>query len=192
MKKHKPETIEKRTEKAFGKKVYLIGIDVNGDYIWLEEAKFDCGWYWGYGYIETYTNNKHPEKSKDINSHRHFDGCIAAYKHKDGEFIHHPNANPDLMFTTLTRDESWKLGEYMRTAKSLDESARVFHIGGSHVTSCKEESKLIKNDEMGDKINEVMLPHLFKLIDKLLTPVDTDPLPLDNTGTGKTGSIRVQ
>ena len=165
------KTLDKRTEEAFGKKVYLIGIDVNGDYIWLEAPKWDCGWYWGFGYIETYTNNKHPEKSNDISSHSHFNHCIAGYKHKDGEYIHHPHANPDLAITTLTPRESWLLAEYMKTFYTLSESAEVFGRGGSHVCSESPAQKnIIKDDAICEKINKKMLPELFKLIDNLLSP----------------------
>jgi len=62
----------KKTKKhAFGKDVYLLGKDKHGIYYWLESPKWDCGWYWGFGYIETYTNNKQPQLAKDINSHEH-------------------------------------------------------------------------------------------------------------------------
>ena len=164
------KTLDKRTEEAFGKKVYLIGMNMDGDYIWLEEPKWDCGWYWGFGYIETYTNNKHPEKSKDIDSHSHFNSCIAGYKHKDGEYIHHPHANPDLAITTLTPRESWLLAEYMKTYYTLKESAGVFNRGGSHLTSCDDQRDLIQDKGIEDKINTHSLPELFKLIDRLLSP----------------------
>ena len=38
--------IKKRVDKAFGKDVYLLGIDQYNEYVWLEAPKWDCGWYW--------------------------------------------------------------------------------------------------------------------------------------------------
>jgi hypothetical protein len=66
------ELINKKTYTAFNKNVYLIGVTDDNVYIWLEEPSWDCGWYWGFGYLETYTNNRYPHLSKDINSHSHF------------------------------------------------------------------------------------------------------------------------
>lgn len=42
-----------------------------------------CGWYWGMGYITTYTNEKNPKRSRDISSLTHlpsywslFSNCV--------------------------------------------------------------------------------------------------------------------
>lgn len=61
--------MKRNVSKAFGKTVYLIGADIYGIKYWLEAPSFDCGWYWGFGYIRTYTNNNNPANSRDINSH---------------------------------------------------------------------------------------------------------------------------
>ena len=53
--KKQPETLKKRKSHAFGKDCYLIGRDKYGDLIWLEAAKWDCEWYWGFGYTHTGT-----------------------------------------------------------------------------------------------------------------------------------------
>ena len=37
---------------------YLLGRDEEGINYWLEEPSWDCGWYWGFGYVETYTTNE--------------------------------------------------------------------------------------------------------------------------------------
>ena len=68
--------MEKQTLTIFGKKNYLLGTDQNGRKLFLVAPSWDCGWYWGFGYIETYTNNRHPERSKDIASHNHFDSLF--------------------------------------------------------------------------------------------------------------------
>jgi hypothetical protein len=70
--------IKKEQNFAFGKDVFLLGQDKEGIKYWLEAPKFDCGWYWGFGYVETYTNNDNPGKAKDINSHQHIDSSFIA------------------------------------------------------------------------------------------------------------------
>ena len=68
--------MKKQKNHAFGKDIYLLGKD-NGDTLyWLEAGSWDCKWYWGFGYVETYTNNNHPSRSRDISSHQHFDSLF--------------------------------------------------------------------------------------------------------------------
>jgi len=64
--------MEKKTSEAFGKKIWLLGRNEYGEHVWMEEPTWDCGWYWGSGYLETYTNDRSPKNSRDISSHSHF------------------------------------------------------------------------------------------------------------------------
>jgi hypothetical protein len=59
---------------VFGRDIYLLGTDKQGIKYWLESPKWDCNWYWGFGYIETYIDNNSPKISEDISSHSHFNG----------------------------------------------------------------------------------------------------------------------
>ena len=70
------KTIKKQKSNAFNKDIYLIGKDKDGVKYWLEAPSWDCGYYWGFGYVETYTNNNNPSKAKDITSHQHLDSLI--------------------------------------------------------------------------------------------------------------------
>ena len=69
-------TLAKKQSKAFGKDIYLLGEDQDGIKYWLQSPSFDCGWYWGFGYIMTYTNNRRPDLAKDIDSHQHIEGLL--------------------------------------------------------------------------------------------------------------------
>ena len=40
--------MNKRVSKAFGKKIFLLGRNKYGENVWLEEARWDCDWYWGF------------------------------------------------------------------------------------------------------------------------------------------------
>ena len=60
------ELIKKEKDHAFGKDVYLLGKDAEGVKYWLESPSWDCGWYWGFGYVETYQRNWRPSLARDI------------------------------------------------------------------------------------------------------------------------------
>ena len=171
------KTIKKQKDHAFGKDVYLLGIK-DDKKVWIEAPRWDCGWYWGFGYIEIYTN-KTPSNSRDILSSSHWDGSIVGqmekYSHEKGcfvkgEYVHHLNDNTDFSASVLTEKESWLLAEYMKTFYTLRKTAELYHLGGSGVTTCEKEGKLLKDTGLAEMINKQQLPALFKLIIELLTP----------------------
>ena len=155
--------MEKQVKKAFGKDVYLLGADKEGTRYWLEKASWNCGWYWGFGYIETYTNNENPNLSRDISSHQHFDGL----------FLNGPKMCKDIFDeffeeTPLNDSERWKLLELMQTIYTLKEYSEVVYRGGSHITA-NPVKELIKNQEEYNRINKVVLPQLFEEVYKILS-----------------------
>lgn len=99
----------------FGKEVYLIGINEDGEKVFLEEPSWDCGWYWGFGYLETYTNNRQITRSRDIQSHSHFQ-----------DFDENSSLNPYHVLTdcVLSFEELQILKGLVRQAKQLGEEAR--------------------------------------------------------------------
>ncbi len=58
--------MQKQMDHAFNKDVYLLGKDSEGISYWLEAPSWDCGWYWGFGYVETYRSNRKPSTARDI------------------------------------------------------------------------------------------------------------------------------
>ena len=154
--------MEKRVAKAFGKKNYLIGKDNNGICYWLEEASWDCDWYWGFGYVRTYTNNEYPEKSRDINCHCHFDKLFFKGNMMSKDMF-------DIFFVECVLDEKekWKLLELMKTFYTMKDYSELICRGGSHYTDnpVKED---IKNEDEYRRINEIVLPKIFEEIYKLL------------------------
>lgn len=159
--------ISKKTNNAFGKKIFLLGRDAEGINYWLEEAKWDCGWYWGFGYVETYTNNKNPNLSKDIESHSHIDSSFMG-QIRD-KYVHNIFDAPTLVETTFTEKEGWLLSELFKTYYNLRKSAEVFDRGSSHVTE-NPLSDDIKDDKIVHKINTYLLPKIFDKIYEILTP----------------------
>lgn len=156
--------MKKQTTIAFRKKVYLLGADAEGTKYWLEAPSWDCNWYYGFGYIETYTNNNHPEKARDIYSHQHFDSL----------FLNKPQVSAFDVFktffkeTTLNDNEIWTLIDYMISFYTLKKAAATLGRGYSHIT---EKAKLeeTKSVEIAKEINEKILPAIFKQIDIMLS-----------------------
>lgn len=157
--------MKKEKRRAFGKEIYLLGREKNGKKCYLEQASWDCNWYWGFGYIETYTNDKSPETSRDIDSHRHFDGLFLDKNIFDSfkDFFEE---------TPLTNDEIWQLLGYMKEFYTMREYADLLH-SGNHITSkaknIKEEKNETENIKEYNRINQILLPELFEKIYKLLT-----------------------
>lgn len=155
------KTIKKVVKHAFGKDVYLLGIDKEGIAYWLEQPTWDCGWYWGCGYVETYTNNLHPDKSRDIDSHQHFDGMFLDKNMFDywHEFFEE---------STLNNEEIWQLWDYMKSIYTLKATAKLVGRGYSYVTE-KTKCEAVKDTELCKRINVEMLPALFERVKQLLT-----------------------
>lgn len=155
--------MKKRECRAFGKKIYLLGTDNENKNIWLVEPSWDCGWYWGFGYLQTYTNNKNPNLAKDIASHTHFDSEILK-----GLSFSYNNFKSYFKETVLKDNEIWELCDYMKTFYTLKETAELFGRGYSHQTE-RAKIDLLKDEKMVEKINKELLPALFEKIIKLLS-----------------------
>ena len=63
--------IEKQTVKYLNKTAYLLGERKDGEKVYLQAGSWDCGWYWGYGYLEIYNKPR-----TDIVEHYHFDSLL--------------------------------------------------------------------------------------------------------------------
>lgn len=147
--------LNKTKKFAFGKNIYLLGVDADGIYYWLESGKFECNWYWGFGYVETYTNNKNPNLARDITSHQHFDGlffnknkcCYDMFK----EFF---------IDTPFTDNEIWKICELMKSFYIARQYSDMLHVGGAHYTT-NPAKETIKNDVEYKRINNIVIPEIL-------------------------------
>ena len=148
--------IKKETKKVFNKNNYLLG-KRNGVKIWLEEASWNCNWYWDFGYIEEYN-----KKYTDINSHTHFS------KFLNGEYIEGFKKQFDGV--TLCDADLWKLFEYMKQFYILREYADTMYRSGANYTTVDNLKKhKIENIAEYERINKILLPELFQKIYKLLS-----------------------
>ena len=154
----------KKKSHAFGKDVYLLGVDHEGTHYWLEEAKWDCGWYWGGGYVETFTNDEHPGQSRDINSHSHFDSMF--FKgNKNG----YDAFKEFFAYTPFTNNELWQICELMKAFYLARQYSDMLFTGGAHYTSnpAKETIQCLK--EYG-RINNEVIPALMKALYEVMSP----------------------
>ena len=158
--------MEKRVELAFGKKQYLLGSDDQGVLYWLEEGKWSCDWYWSLGYVETFTINDSPRRSRDISSHQHFDGLffysrehsVTVYKSFFKEHV-------------LSDKEIWTLMELMHSLYTLKSYSNLLHRGFSGQTT-NECSDIIKNNSEYERINKVVIPAILEKVYAILSPVN--------------------
>lgn len=170
--------ILKRQSQAFGKNVYLLGKDSEGIKYWLEAPKFECGWYWGFGYVETYQRNSDPQYAKDIDSHSHISGLLGTQERYDfdkscfvkGEYIHNLIDNNTFESTTFTEKESWELSELFTQFYILQKMAEFYHTGGAHMSTANIPTW--KDQTECDRINQTMIPVITKRIIEILTPVE--------------------
>lgn len=156
--------LEKSKSKAFGKECYLLGRGKDGNYYWLESASWDCDWYWGLGYIETYTNPLNPAASRDITSHQHFDAMFMK-----GPHCAYDNFREFFEETTLTDKEIWLLVELMASLYTARHYSDMLHTGGAHFTEnpCKD---LIQCTGEYNRINNIVIPALLNKVYELLSP----------------------
>lgn len=151
--------MKKEIKTFFGKKNYLIGKGEDGKNIYLLAPSWDCGWYWGFGYLETYTRR---QGQLDIEMHTHFSTLGENQNYFDG-FKEYFKETP------LNDSEIWKLCDYMKSFYTLSDTAEFFRHGYSWYTETAKIDDLQRID-LENEINQKMLPQLFERIDKLLTP----------------------
>ena len=161
--------MNKQKDHAFRKDIYLLGIDEEGIRYWLEQATWDCDWYWGFGYVETYTSNKEPSIARDISSHQHIDSSFLGDKNdKKDEFCHNIFDSKLLKETTFTEQEGWELSELFQQYYLLRKTAEYYKYGEANIAGTT-----IPNDlrlDIYDDINKKRMPVIFNRIYEILTP----------------------
>ena len=163
IKKHPPKwggkgkrKMKKQVKTILKNKNYLLGINQDNEKVWLQEATFDCDWYWGIGYIEIYNSS-----FTDINTHSHFNYLFLNDNIHKG-YIHY------FKDSTLNDNEIWLLLEYMKTLYTIRTYADTLTRGGSHITS-NPLNDIIKNNDELERINKVLIPTILQNVHNLLT-----------------------
>ena len=116
---------------------------IQGENIYLEKHNWDCGWYWGFGYIG----------NKDLHTH------ASVFIH---ELIWHSN---DQVFETSPifqkNDTFWIFKDLLKQAYTLQECAEIYQYGGHCITNNKTE--IVRNKRKAKSINK----DLEKVLDQL-------------------------
>lgn len=143
---------------------YLLGKDENGIKYYLGSFSFDCGWYWGGGYIRTFTNNNSPSLSRDIVSHQHFDNLFFQQKENG-----HTVFNKFFVDSPFSNEEKWQIMELFKSFYTARQYSDMLYLGGSHYTynDCCE---IIKNNSEYERINKVVIPEIIKKIYNIMSP----------------------
>lgn len=149
--------MEKQKITKFGNDYYLLGINQNDEKVWLKQPSWDCDWYWGLGYVQTFEQDY-----SDIDMHTHFN-ILFFNKNKNG----YDAFREYFKETTLSDKELWVLLECMRSLYTLKECSELLHRGGSNYTSnpCKG---LLKNNDEYNRINKILIPNLWKQVENIL------------------------
>lgn len=117
--------------------------------LYLSRHSWDCGWYWGFGYIG------------NSRLHMHIDSLI------NGEY------DVNKIFdggASITQDQWWIIRDLFTQAYALKKAAEVYRHGG-HQTSKPGITDCIKNLEMAAQINKDLETVLDKVWDFLLHEV---------------------
>lgn len=142
----------------YPKKVYLGHYD--GERIYLSAPSWDCGWYWGFGYLGNDNRHYHVSGlSKDTDLKTGFDN------HFGDSFIVRPSMR-------------WTFAELFQSFYDLQRTAKILGRGGSHL-SMNPAREVIKDEGAVKRINEKVLPEIFKEIYKILYACQEDKALFD-------------
>lgn len=143
-----------------GKSYYLLGKRDNKK-VWLVQGSFDCGWYWGVGYVQVFNRNY-----SDIVEHTHFDSLFFNKRQFSGDVFRQYFDE-----IVLSDKEVYTLMELMKTIYTMRDYSDTIYTGGAHITN-NLVSDLIKNDVEYKRINEVVIPELLNKVYELLGGVE--------------------
>ena len=144
----KQKKCELKSERGY----YLGRNEKDGLDYYLGLPSWDCGWYWGFGYVAGY--------GRLGGEFFHFD-CWGDEVRGDNlynQFISKISSTP------LSESKLWALCDYMVSFYGLKTSAELFGRGKAHYSSVPFN---YKDEAVAKQINTVTLPALFEAIDKI-------------------------
>lgn len=114
---------------------------VAGSALYIERHKWDCGWYWVFGYIG------------NSRLHCHFDSLLKGDRYTPNRVFCDP---------AFTEKEWWVIRDLFVQAYALKKCAEVYRYGGHQITK-KEATDIIIDAEMTKRLNS----DLEKVLDKV-------------------------
>jgi hypothetical protein len=126
----------------------LLGKTADNERIYLSKHKWDCGWYWGMGYVG---NN---------DSHFHFESYLKGTKY---------NVTDHFVETKIIQNEWWILRDLFIQAYALKRCAEVYSHGG-HQTSKEGITDIIRNEVLAKTLNadlEKILNKIWEVMEEI-------------------------
>ena len=123
---------------------FYLGENEHNEGIWLSAPSWDCGWYWGFGYLGNRNCHYHVSGLNDGKNQNMYD----AFKEHFGDSLR-------ILDTDL-----WTVCELFSTFYTLSKTAEVLGRGGGNYTTNPIQEVITNKDET-KRINEVVLPQLF-------------------------------
>lgn len=136
--------------------------------IYLSAPSWECGRYWGFGYLGNYREHYHLSgyQNRQVllkNAEGNQTDVIREQRNKNMYdcLLEDYELNPKI------KDNLWLFCELVMTAYALKETAEVLGRGGAHYTE-NPAKDTIKNPDEVKRINEVVLPEIFNKLNELL------------------------
>lgn len=142
--------------------------EFDGD-VFIVRPTWDCGWYWGFGYLERWDARK-----GDIDFHTHIDHEFGTDKH--GRRCNWYDGMKDLLDQgdVFENDrQRWQFLEIVKTIYNLKMTAEVLGRGGSNYTSNPLDDEIYNPIEVR-RINEDLIPKLIDEMYKVLGVVSDE------------------
>lgn len=166
---------------------FYLGKNKDGKKVWLEKPSWDCGWYWGFGYLVTMRGNREPAKALDFDSLTHWDSesqkfpgtsydwFIDTFGEPTTDIFGNKKAYPKgTRKCRFSSDQVFTLCELISSAYTLKAAAEILGRGSTHVTD-NPCAKTITNKREANRINRKVLPEIFREIAKVFDQVDHTP-----------------
>lgn len=121
----------------------LLG-KINGEYVYLEKHKWDCGWYWGFGYI----------RSESCNFHI------------DSLITRETDINKIFESTKVSQEDWWILRDLFIQAYAIKKCTEVYRHGGNQTEKAKP-FRVVRDDELIKRLNsdlEILLNNIWDFI----------------------------
>ena len=128
----------------------FLGWNHDNQRIYLFAPQWACGWYWSFGNIGNSSLLTHIDCLKDRCNL--YDGIKKYFKD----------------FKITDENDIWQFCDLFVTFYQLRETAEVYHRGGSNYSSHPILKDVIINEEERNRINNVILPNIFKEIYNIL------------------------
>ena len=137
---------------------FYLGENQEGLHVYLQKPSWDCGWYWGFGYVKEFRGKK-----QDYETHTHFDSLFLEHNIFD--------SYKRYFKTSVLNDEKiWLLLGFMKEFYISKNYAELLQYGNYITSKAKnilDDKNKEANQKEAERINKVLLPELFEKIECL-------------------------